>query len=150
MQHENTSSLIRNSHELSVLTTTHQLLLKWMPLEIISACFFKYCILPAQSSSTISCLLPSWRASSAVTFTANQVFLSMAQLSFKFPSSFPFASVNCLLFMEADCSANQIPEPVLSRPLGSLLSNHFRHLSIKVCSATRHYSGLWEFLGHLC
>lgn len=55
-----------------------------------------------------------------------------------------------MLFMEADFCANQNPELVLWRPLGSLSSNHFRHLSSRVCSATRHYSGLWEFLGHLC
>lgn len=64
--------------------------LKWMPLEIVTIPFFRWCILPAQSSFTRSCLLlpPSWRASSAATFTVNQVYLRITQISLMCPCIF--------------------------------------------------------------
>lgn len=66
--------------------------LKRIPLEIITTGFFKRCILPAQSSSAKCCLLlhPSWRASSAATFTGNPVCLSMTQISRRCP---------CIIFL---------------------------------------------------
>lgn len=54
---------------------------------------------------------------------------------------FPLHPWTVCFFMEADFSANQNPKLVLWRALGLLLSNHFRHLSNKMCSATRHYLG---------
>lgn len=64
--------------------------LKWIPLEIVAIGFFKWCVLPAQSSSTRSCLLlhPSWSASFAATFTVNQVYLSITQISLMCPCIF--------------------------------------------------------------
>lgn len=152
MQHENTSSLVRNPHDLCVLPATRQLI--WNKCHLKSS--------QHVSSNNVSCLRKAHPPHPACSCTPLeklhlQWHLQWIKFSWawlKFPlcllAYFPFASLDCLLFMEADFSANQNSEPVLWSPLGSLLSNHFRHLSSKVCSATRHYSGLWVFLGHLC
>lgn len=126
--------------------------LKWVPLEIITT--FLQIMYPACTK-----LHPPHPACSCIPLEELHLQRHLQWIEFswawlKFALCllvyFPFVSLDCLFFMEADFSADQNPKPVLWRPLDSLLSNHFRHLSSKVCSATRHYSGLWEFLGHLC